>query len=33
MYMAASTGKQASLYITSRDGERSVVSHGGVQFQ
>ena len=33
MYTAASAGKQVSLYITSCDGERSVVSHGGVQFQ
>ena len=33
MYTAASTGKQVSLYITSCDGERSIASHGGVQFQ
>jgi hypothetical protein len=33
MYTVASTGKQVSLYITSCDGERSIASHGGAQFQ
>jgi len=33
MYTAASSGKQVSLYITSCDGERSIASHGGAQFQ
>ena len=33
MYTAASSGKQVSLYVTSCDGERSIASHGGVQFQ